>query len=418
MSEDPRSVNAPPIDNTSPHMANGEADNAQDKPELTPQGRPKGRRRKPPPQVDGVEWFSKIPDDHVKWLWPGAIPEGVIVLIEGKKGKGKSTMLAAIIACATGGPELPGWTGPRDMRVLVVCSEDDYRKVVKPRLRAAGAVLDRVGRLNVKNSDGTSRKVVLPEDTKLVKETMQAAGATMIVLDPHISLKSPTLDIRHEDKAKEYLDPLAAMLAEINATALLSRNLKKGKVIDPLDAGYGSGGVGNTARSILRCDKHPHERGRFLLSVVECNYGQPMPTKVYSFAPTKHKVPRIEWHGDSPMSVDAIAEGRGDQGEQGEWRDADVLLYRVIGNEWTRHATIAAAADAGGITPKMLRRAKEGLHVPSRFEASGEPPYWQWGPPPDGWPPGLVALANEEGGYKNKRGHLGHLAKMRAKKPQ
>jgi hypothetical protein len=415
MSEDPRSVNAPPIDNTSRHTSNGQADNGQGEPKRS-QGRPKGRRRKAPPQVNGVQWFSKIRDGHTKWLWPGAIPEGVIVLIEGKKGRGKSTMLMAIIACATGGPEVPGWTGPRDMRVLIVSSEDDYEKVVKPRLRAAGAVLDRVGRLSVKNSDGTSRKVVLPEDAKLVKETMLAAGATMLVLDPHISLKSPTLDIRFEDKAKEYLDPLAALLAEINATALLSRNLKKGKVIDPLDAGYGGGGIGNTARSILRCDKHPHEPARFLLSVVECNYGKAMPTKVYSFARAKNKVTRIEWHGDSPITVDALADGRGDQGEQGEWRDADVLLYRMVGNSYVQLAPIAAAAEAGGITPRMLRRSKEGLKLDSQFHRDGKPPYWEWGPPEDGWPASLVAFAEAGERHKNKGGRLGRLRKTSAKK--
>jgi hypothetical protein len=364
-------------------------------------GRPKRLRRKPPPQVDGVTWFPDIKEGRIEWLWPGAIPRGVIVIIEGKKEKGKSTMLVSIIACATGGPELPGWTGPRDMRVLIAASEDSFEKVIKPRLRAAGAIMERVGRLDLKNTEDSSKQLVLPDNLDQVKQRMQDAGASLLVLDPHISLKSPSLDVRFEDQAKQYLDPLAAMLQEINATALLARNLRKGRGGDALDAGLGGVGVGNTARSILRCDEHPHEPGRYLLSVVACNYAEHMPTKVYSFERTKNGVPRIAWYGDSSMSSDAIAEGRGDEAERGEWRDADLLLYRMIGDGFERASLIAAAAEAGGITPKMLRRSKTRLDVRSQFHRDGKPPYWDWCKPPNGWPDSLVALAEEEGGHKD-----------------
>ena len=53
----------------------------------------------PPPNIDGVEWACSSAARPTDWYWPGAIPAGSVVLLEGRKSTGKSTVAAAIVAC-------------------------------------------------------------------------------------------------------------------------------------------------------------------------------------------------------------------------------------------------------------------------------------------------------------------------------
>ena len=72
--------------------------------------------------------------------------------------------------------------------MLIVTAEDDWASVVKPRLMAHGADLNRVHRVAVKDEAGQSL-LTLPDDVQLLEDQilrLQAAGRTigMIVVDP------------------------------------------------------------------------------------------------------------------------------------------------------------------------------------------------------------------------------------------
>jgi hypothetical protein len=135
-----------------------------------------------------------------------------------------------------------------------------------------------------------------------------------------------------------------------------------------------------------------------VLSVVACNYGARMTSKVYRFAAGPGGYPRIEWVGDADLDSDTIAEGRGSEAERDEWAEADKLLASVIGQGWVGVAVIAAEAERAGISPRMLRRAKARLHIPSRRVQQGSEGYWEWGAPSLGWPLALNLLGGAGGG--------------------
>lgn len=365
---------------------------------------PRGRRAPrvalpaPPPVVEGVDWACAATARPTEWYWPGAIPGGSIVLLEGRKSTGKSTIAAALAACATGGPVIPGWCGPRDGRVIWCGAEEGWESVCVPRLRAAGADLARVGRIQLRDSRGQPRRCVLPDDCVILQEAIREGGVRLLVLDPYVSLAHPSLDVRVEQQARIYLETLGGVLDATGCVGVLIRHLRKGRGGDAREAGLGSVAVGNVARSLIRCDEHPHIHGCNVLSVIACNGARRLPTQIYRFCEVPGGGVRIEWDGACDLDADAIAEGRGSEAERGEWSDADRILVSVIGEGWAQYRDLAAECLAAGVTERMLRRAGERLRVQKRRAVYAGKGLSEWGPPKSGWPAALIETPPEAAG--------------------
>ena len=94
--------------------------------------------------------FSEIEHRELTWLWEGLIPSGMLTVLWGNPGVGKSQMLTDIAARVSRGDPMPCFDGEKPIRpdgpgnVLLVSSEDDPNSVMRPRLEAAGADLKRV----------------------------------------------------------------------------------------------------------------------------------------------------------------------------------------------------------------------------------------------------------------------------------
>src|SRR5437763_160146 len=97
---------------------------------------------------------SNAPDDSslqktqpqpMAWLWPDRVALGRLTLMDGDPGQGKSLLTLDLAARLTTGREWPdGYRSGEPANVLVLSGEDNMNDTVVPRLRAAGADLDRV----------------------------------------------------------------------------------------------------------------------------------------------------------------------------------------------------------------------------------------------------------------------------------
>src|SRR5688572_7336329 len=83
--------------------------------------------------------------ESVSWLWPGRIPLGKLVLLDGDPDLGKS--LISLDLCArlsTGRPFPDGQPGTGPANALVLSAEDSAADTIVPRLSGLGADLTRV----------------------------------------------------------------------------------------------------------------------------------------------------------------------------------------------------------------------------------------------------------------------------------
>jgi RecA-family ATPase len=93
--------------------------------------------------------FSKIKSRRLRWLLKPFIPRGMITVVTGESGIGKSTFIIDLIARITTGDDMPQFgdlalEDALEGSALIICKEDDPGLVIKPRLRAAGADMNRV----------------------------------------------------------------------------------------------------------------------------------------------------------------------------------------------------------------------------------------------------------------------------------
>ena len=92
--------------------------------------------------------LSTVSPKQVSWLWPGRLPRGKVVVLDGDPEVGKSTLCLDLAARVTAGRAFPGedivTVGPSN--VLVMSMEDDLEDTIRPRLDAAEADVERFGR--------------------------------------------------------------------------------------------------------------------------------------------------------------------------------------------------------------------------------------------------------------------------------
>jgi predicted ATP-dependent serine protease len=153
---------------------------------------------------------SQIPEEAIEWLWMDRIPRGMITVVAGRPGAGKSLFSALLASHITQLHE----------PVLVSFAEDHPNKLTRPRPRAAGAILDLV------HVYRRSDRPWLPGDIDRLRARIKETGARLLVLDPvseHLKRS-----IFNGQEVREALGPLATLAHETNVAVVLAHHTVKG----------------------------------------------------------------------------------------------------------------------------------------------------------------------------------------------
>src|SRR5947209_909244 len=99
---------------------------------------------KRPSKSPDLRSMSDLRRRPVEWLWPGWIPLGNLTVLDGDPGVGKSTLLLDLAARLSRDGVMPdGAAGPVAPSILL-SAEDGAEDTIRPRLEAAGGVMDRL----------------------------------------------------------------------------------------------------------------------------------------------------------------------------------------------------------------------------------------------------------------------------------
>ncbi len=167
-----------------------------------------------------TEWANQIEQRPINWLWRPWFARGVITVVEGERGVGKSSLLFDVIARVTAGREFPqfeqdrpggssprdgeavgaglpacpireqdrpGGLSPRDAapgKVLLLALEDPVDTVVAPRLEAAGADLANV--VIVRKTEPAGGHGPAPESELELPRDFDLLAAQCRELRPHL----------------------------------------------------------------------------------------------------------------------------------------------------------------------------------------------------------------------------------------
>lgn len=195
-----------------------------------------------------VTWASTIQIEPVRWAWYGHVPSGELILFGGREGTGKSSFCAWITAQITQGT-LDGDDYGTPRRVLYVGTEDSWAHTIAPRLIAAGANLDLVGRFDV-DIDGETDVAILPDDLGEFRRAIEENDVAAVILDPLMDLLSMSLDSHKERDVREALRPLVTIAHDTGAAFLSLVHFSKGQG-DVASLITGSGAFKNVARVVF-----------------------------------------------------------------------------------------------------------------------------------------------------------------------
>jgi hypothetical protein len=308
--------------------------------------------------------LSELPTTPLEWLWPGRLPLGKLVLLDGDPERGKSLLALDWAARLTTGRSWPDGTPiARPESVVVLSAEDDPSDTVKQRLAAAGADLSRVHMLSVgPDAYGGHRALQFPEEASLLRESLQETGARLVIADPLVAFLGGGAGL-NGPQIRRALTPLANIAQQAHATLAMARHLNKNDGRQSaLYRGSGSIQVIACARVGLLAGCHPEDPDLHLLACFKNNLAERPPTLSFRIHRDQAGWPIIDWEGAVPISADEIVLTTGERYGISVARAVEFLRETLAGNPRPRQEVSLLAQDEG-LSPTTLKRARTKLHV-------------------------------------------------------
>lgn len=255
---------------------------------------------------------SDIEMRPTRWLWDetpdnapptsqGRFPVDSLVLAAGKPGLGKSQFGVWMTAKLTRGL-LPGCYYGQPKSVIYAATEDSWEMTLAPRLKAAGADMTKVYRIDVE--DVENARITLPRDISALGEAVQEYDVVLLVLDPLLSALDANVNDYRAKEVRAALEPLVEEAQRSHFTILGLAHFNKNSLgLDPLDAISGSNGFGALARAAVAFarlvrDEDEEEIGgkdlpeEFVMSLIKNNLGRlNLPSHKYVIEPVTIPTP-------------------------------------------------------------------------------------------------------------------------------
>ncbi len=332
----------------------------------------------PPKPPSLVTLASSIQPLPIRWVWPGRIPSGMVTVMDGDPGLGKSTVTLDIAARVSRGEVMPG-AGPAlgASYVLVLTAEDDLARTVRPRLEAAAANLDRIGFVHVPDKGGTREPEITVEDLALLEREIIRLDVKLVIIDPLMAYLPAEVNAHRDQDVRRAMAALRSLAERTGTAILVVRHLTKTPGAPAIYRGGGSIGIIGAARAGLLIAADPDQTEGRILAAVKMNLA-PMPPAVRFrlVQDDRHAFPQVQWGVRCDLTADVLLADR-DNRANPRARAADFLRARLADGPVAAEQ-IEREVKSLGISIRTLKRAREELGVHSRHVgAPGEPSYWE-----------------------------------------
>jgi putative DNA primase/helicase len=332
---------------------------------------------------------SSLKPEPVNWLWPGWLARGKVHILGGQPGAGKTTLAVAIAAVVTKGGRLPDGSHAPLGNVVIWSGEDDPADTLLPRLLSSGADANRVFFVGGVARGEERRPFDPSKDVAGLCEAIErAGGCKFLIVDPVVS--AVAADSHKNADTRRALQPLVDLAASANAALLGITHLSKGTSgREPVERITGSIAFGALARVVMIAAKENEsesEKGappRRFLARAKSNIGpddggfayelrqEPMPGDDRIIASIAVFGAAIEG-----TARDLLSEVEDEEKDQGAAREAEDLLGKLLAEGPVAVNELKRAANAHGISPSSLRRAKAKLKIAA--QKTGMKGGWEW----------------------------------------
>lgn len=236
-----------------------------------------------------------------KWLYKGRIPAGMMTILAGREGIGKSTVSLDLVARVTKGT-LEGRYFGRPQNVVLCATEDSWEHTILPRLKAVGADLSRVFHISVQDEMGRSRPISAPGDVAAIEKAIKRHKPVLMVIDPLMAIVDGKVNTNNQQQVQQALEPIVHLCNRTMMALLALIHVNKSGSTDALNTVMASKAFTSLPRSVLFCIADPEEEGNYLFTHEKCNVGKRMPSVAYRLSSVKFDLdPALVEEGDEPF---------------------------------------------------------------------------------------------------------------------
>jgi hypothetical protein len=307
----------------------------------------------------GRTCLADVMAEQVTWLWPGRIPAGKLVTLDGDPALGKSTLALTIGAGVTRAGEWPDGTRCDETGdVLIMSAEDGVADTIRPRLDAASADLARVHVIDHVLDNRHEPKPVTLAAIDEIERHITETKARLVIID--VLMAYMPGDAYRDQDVRKALTPLAKVAERTGCTMLLLRHLRKSRRGEPVYLGGGSIGIVGAARAGYVVIRDPDRDGVRVFASVKSNLANTPKSLAFRLVGAANGAVAVDWLGEDRRSAsELLIGGRNNLGEMSH-RVRDYVNARST----TRSGEVAQEF---GITSKLanqyLNRLRDGGHV-------------------------------------------------------
>jgi len=319
---------------------------------------------KDPTIIPGATWAdldSLI--GPIKWLWKNWLPQGMLTIIAGELGVGKSIMALRIAACFLRGDPWPDgtpYTG--ETGAILWCEAEAAQAINLSRAKAWGLPLDKI----YTPFEDPLVDILLddPNHREAIATVARREEVLFMVVD---SLRGATRGDENSSETIAVTKWLAELARDTGKPLQLSHHLRKKGLVDvgnkvTLDRLRGSSAIGEVARVIWAIDvPDPKDKETKRLSVIKNNLA-PFPESV-----------GLSIDGEGVNFCDVPQEPHTETLQE---RAADLLLMLLASGPMPS-ADIRKEGEEAGLSWPALKRAKKKLGIIS-VKPNG---VWHWSLP-------------------------------------
>jgi hypothetical protein len=254
--------------------------------------------------------LANVEPRDVEWLWWPYLAQGMVAMLDGDPGIGKSLFTIQLSASLSRGYPLPDQQGKPTLptspsTILFLVAEDSLEYTIRPRLDRAGADVSRIHILTGFVGKEDEERAFNFQHMEVLRQAVADVRPALVVIDP-LQAYLGAIDMHRANETRPLMTELAKAAEAYRASILCVRHPAKpgtggGKAIH---RGLGSIDFIGAARTALFVESHPVDPDKALLMQSKSNIERKGRTQIFS-----KKDGVFEWCGVSRVDVELVAGG-------------------------------------------------------------------------------------------------------------
>ena len=320
-------------------------------------------------QGSPLQTIASVQPREAEYLAEPYLPRGMITILAGHAGQGKTTLALWLASHVSNGDLMPGG---KPGNVYYFTTENDESIVLRPRLEAMDARLDRV---MVMRSD--ARQLTLTDPRLFEMHKIFDGKPDLIIFDPVQSYVGKKLDMNRTDDVRFMMDNLNKLLHATNAAVVLICHTKKAPMGfngRPCELINGSSDFVNAARSVCFLGRDPARPDVCVVAQEKNSLGLPGASLAFTIGEDG----AVHWSDEECELTAAQILTYSDEKRRHAARPSEraqaALRDLLAKNEKLRSTDILEACAKQGISRSAVYRARDEL--PIQKQRTGMGSFW------------------------------------------